>query len=59
MVIPSLEQENEVRVFSVNKVKELARTLADYFASTDVLHDNHFARTVQLLADEKRRARGE
>ena len=59
MVIPSLEQENEVRVFSVNRVKELARTLADYFASTDVLHDNHFARTVQLLADERRGARGD
>ena len=59
MVLPSLEQENGVRVFGTNKVKELARTLAEYFASTDVLHDNHFARTVQLLADERRGARGD
>lgn len=59
MVLPSLEQENGVRVFGTNKVKELARTLAEYFASTDVLHNNHFARTVQLLADERRGARGD
>ena len=59
LVLPSLEQENGVRVFGTNKVKELARTLAEYFASTDVLHNNHFARTVQLLADERRGARGD
>ena len=54
--LQSIENDAEVLIFSIDRVKDLARALAGHFASTDTLHDNHFVRTVRLLADEGRGA---
>ncbi len=53
-VLQSIGNDAGVHIFSAVQVKNLAKALAGFFASTDLLPDNHFARAVRLLADEKR-----
>ena len=52
-VLQSVGNDAGVHVFSTVQVRSLAKALAEFFASTDLLPDNHFARAVRLLADEK------